>query len=246
MKIPSNLSTFSASFSTHVFETSGQNPLNPAHGCSADSSVTSRFHKDDLRRARVINQVDRKFIACLFETCRISDDDGRENNPQGSDLDGTLVLIDQHAADERIRVERFLKEICMGFLNTHDDAGNPSQEGISLRKLTPPFFVLLTVREAQRLAECVEIQEAFNRWGFFFEVPSQQGSDLHGDDDRGYAQVRVQSVPDIVADKVRKLYLFGGFHALGVQSSSYLKMNCAISSKAFWVSWRQKCHRLLG
>jgi len=214
LKNPSNPSTFNASLSTRVFEASGQNPLTPPHGCSADSSVTSRFHKDALRRARVVNQVDRKFIACLFETCRTTDDGGREDSPQGGDLDGTLVLIDQHAADERIRVERFLKEICMGFLNFHDDAGNPSQEGVSLRKLSPPSLVLLTVREAQRLAESVEIQEAFNHWGFFFEMPSLEDSDLHGDDNGGYAQVTVQSIPDIVADKVRRLYRFGHFQHL--------------------------------
>ena len=175
----------------------------------------------------MVDQVDRKFIACLFETCRTSDEDGQEGNPQGGDLDGTLVLIDQHAADERIRVERFLKEICMGFLNTHDNAGNPFQEGVSLRKLSPPFLVLLTVREVQKLAESVEIQEAFNQWGFFFEMPSHQDTDLRGDD-RGYAQVGVQSVPDIVADKVQRHSLFGHFHILGVRPSSYLEMNCAI------------------
>jgi len=56
-----------------------------------------RFSKDMLQNAKVIGQVDDKFIACLF--------------PGASKEDTSLVLIDQHAAHERIRLEKLLKQI---------------------------------------------------------------------------------------------------------------------------------------
>src|SRR6266511_770779 len=67
----------------------------------ADCGLT----KDDLRRFEVIDQVDRKFIACRIPT--------RNSHPQGVPAilhspSEVLILIDQHAADERVRVERFL------------------------------------------------------------------------------------------------------------------------------------------
>ncbi|OBZ76731.1 DNA mismatch repair protein Mlh3 [Grifola frondosa] len=68
-------------------------------GCAADAGVgawgSGSFARDDLRGARVLGQADRKFIACV--------------------MGGAVVLVDQHAADERIRVERFLDALCHGF-----------------------------------------------------------------------------------------------------------------------------------
>ncbi|KAJ7050470.1 hypothetical protein C8F01DRAFT_1092311 [Mycena amicta] len=50
-----------------------------------------RFQKADLRNVEIIEPVDCKFIVCL--------------------INNTLVLIDQHAADERVLVEQFLKQL---------------------------------------------------------------------------------------------------------------------------------------
>ncbi|XP_060594266.1 uncharacterized protein LOC132748671 [Ruditapes philippinarum] len=54
-----------------------------------------RFSKKSLKSVKVLGQLDKKFIACLINT-----------EQQGSNTDMTmLVLIDQHAAHERIRLE---------------------------------------------------------------------------------------------------------------------------------------------
>ena len=147
--------------------------------------VTRRFTGRDLLNAKIITQVDRKFIACLMNDF---------GDPNGGVSGDSLILIDQHAADERIRVERYLKELCLGFLHWEDGVG-----GHRTRELSPAIAVLLTRREAHRLGCADDIQMAFKRWGIRFAVSPQM--DVMDDGD-GYSQVWVQAVPEIVGDKV--------------------------------------------
>jgi DNA mismatch repair protein MLH3 len=150
-------------------------------------AITRRFAKEELRNALVINQVDRKFIACSVAPQNLNDD-GEGHH--------TIILVDQHAADERIRVERFLSELCFGFL----------QENVARRALEPPFPVLLTRLEIQALLRPDHVY-AFDRWGFGVVVPEATPSSfLEATDDAQlsgeYVQAFFDSVPDIVGDKV--------------------------------------------
>jgi DNA mismatch repair protein MLH3 len=173
-------------------------------GYGSAASLLHSFHKNDLRRARIISQVDRKFIACLFERqldkedelCGLGDD-------RSSSKGHALVLIDQHAADERVRVECFLKELCLGFLHNQNKIKH-SAGGVQVRELSPLFPVLLTLHEAQQLKRS-RIQAAFRTWGFHFEDLSDSrfcDSDADSDSNPLYTQVLVQGVPDVVGDKV--------------------------------------------
>ncbi|KAG8906130.1 DNA mismatch repair protein [Tulasnella sp. 403] len=77
------------------------------HGSTSPlDGIKHRFTRQDLRGLKVLCQVDRKFIACIVKLDHQRD---------------TLVLIDQHAADERVRVERFLRAFSTQFL---DDSSN--------------------------------------------------------------------------------------------------------------------------
>lgn len=97
-----------------------------------------------------MGQVDCKFIACMLE---------------GS----TLILIDQHAADERVRVERFLKELCLAFLDYDHEESSPVTEPASdTVELDPPVPVLLTHREAAQIVKSKETKKVFERWGVEF------------------------------------------------------------------------------
>lgn len=163
-----------------------------------------RFRKDDLRKAQIISQVDCKFIACVVG---LDHDD-----PLGAEKDNAtckyeppvdgkmLILIDQHAADERVRVERFLKSICRGFLSHQEGSGS-----VEMKQLFPPIPVLLTRREASRLAELSNIQKAFESWGFRFSglEETQSRLDCETELDGGYIQVFVSAMPEIVSEKVR-------------------------------------------
>jgi DNA mismatch repair protein MLH3 len=192
------------------------NPAAHWHDCDAShktsghglrASLSHRFRKSDIQRARIISQVDRKFIACLFENQLGIDDELWGQGGHHSHIDSyALVLIDQHAADERVRVECFLKELCLGFLHGQDK--EDSTNGVKVRPLSPPSPVLLTLHEAQQLKGSTHIQAIFKNWGFHFadlsNVRCRDTEDLHGNDSGNpvYTQVFVLGIPEIVGDKV--------------------------------------------
>lgn len=162
---------------------------------SSSEHTRIRFQKADLLKAQIVNQVDRKFIACLVDPNHSTH---REKHPAGG---STLILIDQHAADERIRVERFLKEICSGFLQHCEGTG-----GVEVLELSPAVPILLTHHEASRLASIVEVQSALGRWGVHFEgltrLTSLELEGMGNEASDAYVQVFVQAIPAIVGDKV--------------------------------------------
>ncbi|KAG9218816.1 hypothetical protein CCMSSC00406_0001070 [Pleurotus cornucopiae] len=173
------------------------------HLSTVDAELTSlQFRKEDLPQARVISQVDRKFVACIMPAVRGKPEmPSVGNSTPDESPEQALILVDQHAADERIRVEKFLKELCLHYLGA--DAG-----GVKLRVLSPTVLVLLTHHEAKRLASNESVQEEFRRWGFEFSrlVGLLSGHDPEAGADAatesGYTQVEVQSIPDMVADKL--------------------------------------------
>ncbi|KAG2156312.1 hypothetical protein DEU56DRAFT_766489 [Suillus clintonianus] len=170
-------------------------------GTSSSDHARTRFHKADLLKAQVINQVDRKFIACLVDV------DHSTHRGNGKPLENraaggsTLILIDQHAADERVRVERFLREICSGFLRHCEGTG-----GVEVSELSPAVPILLTRHEALRLASVDQVQSAFDRWGVRFEgldkLTSLDSECAEDEASGGYVQVFVRSIPAIVGDKL--------------------------------------------
>ena len=162
-----------------------------------------RFCKEDLQTACAINQVDRKFVACLIDVdCRSMEGSEAPCEGVSERINGkTLVLIDQHAADERVRVERFLKTICNGFLCHHDGHG-----GVEMMQLSPPIPVLLARREASRLSQVPAYQKAFESWGVCFggleNVPISEETELDVHEDTSYIQIFVTAIPEVVSDKV--------------------------------------------
>ena len=197
----------------HIAPTFGR--FSDKHGCHISpnlemgcDNLTLRFTREDLHRAEVINQIDRKFIACRISkrSCldMLIDDSGREPYPDSP----ILVLVDQHAADERIRVERFLKDLCLGFLHSQDQKDNDSTSKYGFtRDVAPSRPVLLTQHEALTISQSPDVQGLFRKWGVRFTELSKviSGSDDASDSGSsiGYLQLYVSAIPEVVADKVR-------------------------------------------
>ncbi|ELU45632.1 histidine kinase-, DNA gyrase b-, and HSP90-like ATPase domain-containing protein [Rhizoctonia solani AG-1 IA] len=158
--------------------------LNPAQS----SQLISRgFSRTDLQNSEVIAQVDAKFVACIFRVTSTSE--------------RILVLVDQHAADERVRVERYLKGLCIGFI----------RDKVDITQLKPPVKILLTRKEANILTR-PDTLNALSRWGLCIEIHLPDTLDVQTlAEDRDFCQVDVISVPDVVSKKLvdkRELSVF--------------------------------------
>ncbi|KAF9534670.1 hypothetical protein CPB83DRAFT_802764 [Crepidotus variabilis] len=156
----------------------------------SSGSTTPSFSKEELFEAETIGQVDRKFVACRILR-------------SGAFAQSFLVLVDQHAADERIRVERFLKELCLGMHRTEHGGVD---EGPHVRQLIPPLPVLLTRHEALRILQSQEVRNIYHGWGVQFVEASKGLSNSDGDSDSGrstpYLQLLVSTIPEIISDKL--------------------------------------------
>ncbi|KAG9015538.1 DNA mismatch repair protein [Tulasnella sp. JGI-2019a] len=144
--------------------------------------VKCRLVRDDLQRLEVLGQVDRKFVACMLR-------------PQNNDHEGisSLLLVDQHAADERIRVERLLKDLAFGFLRS-----TITSQRVCRTPLQDPIPILLNSTESRYVGGDIHFQAFLSRWGFEVELPSSIRS-VDGDE---FAQIIVTTVPQVLCLKV--------------------------------------------
>ncbi|KAF2809614.1 uncharacterized protein BDZ99DRAFT_444024 [Mytilinidion resinicola] len=133
----------------------------------ASLSRSSKLSKAALQYATVIAQVDKKFI--LVKTKGDSDD----NN-------GTvLVLIDQHAADERIRVEALLSDLCMPIPESANRVPFRSNLGhksrVDFTVLSSPLRFSLSSHESQIFRTHAP---TFAAWGILYNLtfPTQSSA----------------------------------------------------------------------
>jgi len=120
-------------------------------------------------------------------------------------LPATIILIDQHAADERVRVERFLKDMCIGFLQSQNGTKN-DHKWVRVKELTPPLPVLLTHRDASTIMQSQDTREFLRKWGVQIAFPpnSFPGSDQSSESESfSYTQILVSTVPEMISEKVR-------------------------------------------
>lgn len=182
-----------------------------------------RFTKDMIPSMQVLQQVDKKFIACLMSTKM------EENGEAGGNL---LVLVDQHAAHERIRLEQLIV----------DSYEKQQPQGSGRKKLlastvSPPLEITVT-EEQRRLLRCYHKNLEDLGLGILFpdtsdslvlvgEVPlcfvEREANELR----RGRSTVTKSIVEEFLREQVELLQTTGG-----VQGTLPLTVQKVLASQA--------------
>ena len=130
------------------------------------TSFSASLSRDALKNARVISQVDKKFVLICLE---------EETQRFLNERSELLVLVDQHAADERIRVELLLATL-----------------GSSSTQLAKPIIFELQAREHGLLGRYAAY---LADWGILYDIQSLPGS--HN------CRLSVKALPSAIAERCR-------------------------------------------
>jgi DNA mismatch repair protein MLH3 len=137
-----------------------------------------RFCKKDIEQAKVIGQLDNKFIACKLPCTQNIEQDIEENEIVEQRPRNILILVDQHAADERVRVEMLFKEFCeskqLDRMDVKDSNKMNAISFVETIQLNPSNKIILTFRESQVVGR---FESNFNKWGIFFSDKCEAKSD---------------------------------------------------------------------
>ncbi|KAM0138771.1 hypothetical protein ACHAO1_003370 [Botrytis cinerea] len=117
------------------------------------SGLHGRISKDALRDAEIISQVDKKFILAKLQRRSV---DGKYSNT-------LLAIIDQHAADERVRIEALLSD----FLTYPTVSVAPASVSVVTTPLEKPLSFDISTKDSQLFRK---YKKHFFYWGIIYSV----------------------------------------------------------------------------
>lgn len=166
------------------------------------SNLSGKLSREGLKNAEVVAQVDKKFILVKMgvKSHSPASEDGDHNDRQ------LLVLIDQHAADERCRIEGLLAELCRA---PSTDASVSSDLGYTSQILSTSLSKHITFQVPPYEQRLFRLHAGhFAKWGILYDIfggPEQPP--LHGSE--GEHRVVIKSLPPGIVErcKVEKKHL---------------------------------------
>ena len=154
----------------------------------SDASIehACKLSKEGLRQAKVIAQVDKKFILV-----KMPNGDAEHEGGHGE----VLVLVDQHATDERVKVEQLFGELCRinaGAQSFQSEFGFRSR--ITYTLLSPHLVFEVSTKEADLLREYAAY---FADWGILYGIEPTATAE----NSTGKARVKVKTLPPVIAER---------------------------------------------
>ncbi|KAL2132201.1 hypothetical protein VTI74DRAFT_4088 [Chaetomium olivicolor] len=148
------------------------------------TTLEGRISKAALRAAEVVSQVDHKFILAKVATVLPTGSASRV-----TEADRMLILIDQHAADERCKVEGLLSAY---FIPDPDGSGNLV---VQTQGLDKPLRFELSRQDGELL---VRFQQHFAHWGIICQVIRDGQAPTHKE-----VTVEVRELPPSILERCR-------------------------------------------
>ena len=153
------------------------------------TSRSSKLSAKGLQNAHILAQLDKKFI---FAKIR--------NTTSGiGSTSEVLVLIDQHAADERVQVEALLAELCRPLPESHAYSGYRSKLGhrshVYFTMLEKPVQFGISGREH---ALFITHAARFAAWGILFDADSPASASA-----RQQLILSVTTLPPVVSERCK-------------------------------------------
>lgn len=164
----------------------------------SSSLLTAKLSKDALSHSTYIAQVDRKYLLVCMDVR------GEKGALEENRVDSQrfLVLIDQHAADERIRVEGLLADLCRGpnpETSTAPTAVHP-QSAIATIILSKP--ITFTVRHSEH-SLFTAYAFHFADWGILYGLEARAERENPGIVQPKGSQLTVIALPQAIAERCR-------------------------------------------
>ena len=168
----------------------------------SDADLDVKLSKAALKQVTVIEQVDKKFILCKVPSAVSANDEMSELNAR-ADAKQLLVLVDQHAASERIVLEGLLRELCCG-----DDHGNtssgsryppPTRPNSTILELGRPLRFSVSKKEHELFAT---YKPHFAEWGVVYELEVTTQTHLEmSKPAKPDFRISVRALPTVIAER---------------------------------------------
>ncbi|KAE9377492.1 hypothetical protein N431DRAFT_365292 [Stipitochalara longipes BDJ] len=152
--------------------------------------IDGRISKAALGQAELISQVDNKFILVKLKSVL---SEGMAN--LGSN--NLLVLIDQHAADERIRIETLWEEF---FAPPSANTSMPTALGVRMSLLDKSIHFDVSIKESRLLSK---YKEHFVQWGIIFDLPSNISQPKSASKGGTMQRLTVHSLPPGIIERCK-------------------------------------------
>ncbi|EPS31156.1 hypothetical protein PDE_06111 [Penicillium oxalicum 114-2] len=168
------------------FESDQANITKGSDRCQDNIAILNKTHvarfkgklgREALKMATTVAQVDRKFILAKLNPCK-------STLPGHSDSRGVLVLIDQHAADERCRVEQLYEDMFISgdFVSRLDQVQTVEIDPIVLR---------VSASELALLRRCSKFWAS---WGITYSMATDGAPE---------GVIHIKTLPTLIAERCR-------------------------------------------